>query len=211
MRAAAIVDVVDDDDSCRCALTRMLTASGLRVKSYASGAEFLADLSKGVAMEGPACVLTGLRIPGMDGLRLQQACMEADLILPFVFLTRYGDIPSAVSAMRQGAVDFLDKSTSPDTLLNSVARALDCGARARALRVRQEQLKRRFAALTERERAVLGHVVHGNATKQIAVALSIHRRTVTLHRTNITLKLGVRSVAELTRMAHEAGVFEELH
>jgi FixJ family two-component response regulator len=128
--------------------------------------------------------------------------------LPFVFLTGHGDVPSAVSAMREGAVDFLDKCAPQEALLSSLERALEREASARAARERHEQLGRRFAALTEREREVLAHVVHGRMNKQIAAALGIHERTVKLHRSAITTKLGVRSVAELTTLARQAGLFE---
>ncbi len=208
MNAAGVVYVVDDDHSFRTAVTRMLSTAGLRVQSYASGAELLAHLSSDGA-HGSGCVLADLRMPGLDGLQLQQACAEASLELPFVFLTGQGDVPSAVSAMRQGAVDFLDKCAPPEALLSSLERALERNADARATRARREHLERRFAALTERERDVLGHVVHGKMNKQIAASLGIHERTVKLHRSAITSKLGVRSVAELTTLARQAGLFED--
>lgn len=209
MSAAAIVYVVDDDPSCRTALTRMLTAAGLSVQSYASGAELLVHLSGDATTEGSGCVLADLRMPGLDGLELQKACTEVGVELPFVFLTGQGDIPSAVSAMREGAVDFLDKGAPQHTLLASLARALERDARARADRARRKHLEQRFAALTEREREVLGHVVHGKMNKQIAATLGIHERTVKLHRHTITTKLGVRRVAELTTLARQVGLLEE--
>ena len=203
-----IVYVVDDDPSFRTALTRMLTATGLSVQSYASGGDLLTHLSSDEATAGPGCVLADLRMPGLDGLQLQEACAEASVGLPFVFLTGQGDVPSAVSAMRQGAVDFLDKCAPQHTLLAAVGRALERDANARASRDRHEQLGRRFAGLTEREREVLEQVVHGRMNKQIAAELGIHERTVKLHRSAITTKLGVRSVAELTTLASQAGLFE---
>jgi FixJ family two-component response regulator len=129
--------------------------------------------------------------------------------LPFVFLTGHGDVPSAVSAMRHGAVDFLDKCAPQQALLGSLEQALARDANARTARLKREQLERRFAALTVREREVLEHVVHGRMNKQIAAALGIHERTVKLHRNAITTKLGVRSVAELTTLTREIGLFEE--
>ena len=209
MNAARVVYVVDDDPSFRTAVTRMLTAAGLSVQSYASGTELLAHLASDNATQGSGCVLADLRMPGLDGLQLQRACMDAGVELPFVFLTGHGDVPSAVSAMREGAVDFLDKCAPQHALLSSLERALERGASARAARERHQQLERRFAALTEREREVLAHVVHGRMNKQIAAALDIHERTVKLHRSAITTKLGVRSVAELTTLARQAGLFEE--
>jgi len=209
MSEARIVYVVDDDLSFRTAVTRMLTAAGLSVQSYSSGAELLAHLSAEAAAEESGCVLADLCMPGLDGLQLQEACTEAGVGLPFVFLTGRGDVPSAVSAMRHGAVDFLDKCAPQHALLSSLERALELDTKARAVRVRREQLEQRFAVLTAREREVLEHVVHGRMNKQIAAALGIHERTVKLHRNAITTKLGVRSVAELTTLAREIGLFPE--
>jgi two-component system, LuxR family, response regulator FixJ len=209
MISAGVVLVVDDDPSVRTALTRMLTASGLTVQSYASGTELLAQLSTQGATVESGCVLADLRMPGLDGLQLQQACAEMGVGLPFVFLSGKGDIPSAVSAMRHGAVDFLDKCAPREALLGALASALERDASARVARARHEQLEQRFAALTERESEVLAQVVRGKMNKQIAAALGIHERTVKLHRSAITSKLGVRSVAELTTLARQTGRFEE--
>ena len=208
MSAAGVVYVVDDDPSFRRAVTRMLTAAGLSVQSYSSGTELLAHLSDDAAAEESGCVLADLCMPGLDGLQLQEACTEAGVALPFVFLTGHGDVPSAVSAMRHGAVDFLDKCAPQHALLTSLEQALERAANARAARMKREQLEQRFAALTVREREVLEHVVHGRMNKQIAAALGIHERTVKLHRNAITTKLGVRSVAELTTLTREIGLFE---
>jgi len=209
MSATGVVYVVDDDASFRKAVTRMLTAAGLSVQSYASGTELLAHLSGDAAAEESGCVLADLCMPGLDGLQLQEACTEAGVALPFVFLTGHGDVPSAVSAMRHGAVDFLDKCSPQRVLLTSLERALERDTSARAARVRRGQLRQRFAALTVREREVLEHVVHGRMNKQIAAALGIHERTVKLHRNAITTKIGVRSVAELTTLTREIGLFAE--
>jgi len=209
MRPAGVVHVVDDDASFRTAVTRMLTAAGLAVRSYASGMEFLAQLSRSAPAEGSGCVLADLCMPELDGLQLQEACAAAGVSLPFVFLTGHGDVPSAVSAMHHGAVDFLEKCAPQQALLAALERALERDADARAARVRREQLEHRFAGLTEREREVLGYVVSGRMNKQIAAALGIHERTVKLHRNAITTKLGVRSVAELTTLARQTGLFAE--
>jgi FixJ family two-component response regulator len=186
----------------------MLTAAGFSVRSYASSAEFLAHISRDGA--GSGCVMADLRLPGLDGLQLQQACIAAGVSLPFLFLTGQGDVPSAVSAMRQGAVDFLDKCAPQHTLLASLEQALELDAKTRAARAEREQLKRPFATLSNREKEVLRHIVHGKLNKQIAAALGVHERTVKLHRTGIIRKLGVRSVAEITALTCEAGMFEEL-
>ncbi len=139
----------------------MLTAAGLSVRSYGSGAEFLADLSRNTVGEDTGCVLADLCMPGIDGLKLQEECGAAGVTLPFVFLTGHGDVPSAVSAMRHGAVDFLDKCAPRHTVLGALERAMEWDTEARTVRAVQEQLKGRFATLTAREVDVLALVVRG--------------------------------------------------
>jgi len=200
--------IVDDDPSFRTAVMRMLRTTGLTVQGFASGIDLLTHLS-GARIDAPGCVLADVRMPGLDGLQLQEACARAGIELPFVFLTGQGDVPSAVSAMRHGAIDFLDKCAPQQALLAALERAFERDAASRASRDRREQLEHRFAALTERETEVLAEVVQGRMNKQIAATLGIHERTVKLHRSAITSKLGVRSVAELTTLAREAGHFAE--
>lgn len=202
MSERGIVHVVDDDASFRTALRRMLTAAGFEVHAFASGAELLAQ----ALPDECGCVLADLQLPELNGLDLQQELGRAGVALPFVFLTGHGDVPSAVCAMRQGAVDFLDKCAPQETVIAAIERALQRDATEREARARQEQLSRRFAALTVREWEVLRHVVNGRMNKQISAELGIHERTVKLHRTAITTKVGVRSVAELTTLVRAAGV-----
>lgn len=208
MDNSGLVFIVDDDSSCRTGLERLLKAAGLRVRSYPSGRELLERLSGEPPVQEARCVLADLRMPGLDGLQLQEACAAAGISLPFVFLTGHADVPSAVSAMRQGAVDFIDKCVPPHALLSSLEKALEKDASAGAARARRTAIEQRFSALTPREREVLGHVVHGRMNKQIAAALGIHERTVKLHRNAITSKLGVRSVAELTALAGQGGLLD---
>jgi FixJ family two-component response regulator len=205
----AVVHVVDDDDGYRAALSRMLTAVGFDVRSYASAAELLADLSGRAAGERAGCVLADLRMPGIDGLELLEACRAAGFELPFVFLTGQGDVPSAVAAMQQGAVDFLEKDAPRDRLIDALTRAAARERAERSARASREQLEHRFAALTAREMQVLALIVRGRMNKQIAAELGIHERTVKLHRNAITTKLAVRSAAELATLAREAGLFAE--
>ncbi len=197
------VHIVDDDASFLAATSRLLRASGFAVRTFASATAFLAERD----VEAPGCVLTDVRMPGMNGLELQSALAEAPNPLPILFLTGHGDIPSSVRAMRDGAEDFLEKRAPKAQLLGAVKRALVRDAREREVRVRQREVRARFHALTRRELEVLGHVVRGRLNKQIAGDLGIHERTVKLHRTNLTTKLQVRSVAELTRLAQAAGLF----
>jgi FixJ family two-component response regulator len=197
-----LIRVVDDDASFLTAVARMLRASGFAVKTFASAAEFLARPE----LEVPGCVLADLQMPGLSGLDLQEALTKAGHVLPVIFLSGHGDIPTTVQAMRRGAEDFLTKRAPREELLDAVKRALARDARERAERARLEALRARFTALTPREREVLAHVLTGQLNKQIAGDLRIDERSVKRHRTSIMIKLHVQSVAELTHLVHEAGL-----
>jgi FixJ family two-component response regulator len=197
------VHIVDDDASFLTAASRLLRASGFAVKTFSSASDFLAQRNTDV----PGCVVADLQMPEMNGLDLQSALARTRNPLPTLFLTGQGDIPSSVRAMRGGAEDFLEKSAPKEKLVDAVKRALARDEREREERARQRKLRALFEALTERELEVLGYVVQGRLNKQIAAALGIHERTVKLHRTAITRKLGVPSVAELTRLTQDAGIF----
>jgi len=201
-----IVHVVDDDASFLTAISRLLQANGFSVKTYSSAHNFLAHRDA----DAPGCVLADLQMPEMSGLDLQAALAQTSNPLPILFLTGHGDIPSSVQAMRDGAEDFLEKRAPKEKLLDAVTRALARDTRERRARNRQRELRALFDTLTDREREVLAHVVQGRLNKQIASDLGIHERTVKLHRTAITMKLNVQSVAELTHLTQEAGLFAEL-
>lgn len=199
--AEPVVHLVDDDPSFLTAVSRLLRASGHKVLPFSSASAFL--LQHGADTAG--CVVADLQMPGLDGLGLQAALAATKNPLPVLFLTGEGDIASTVRAMRNGAEDFLEKRAPKEDLLDAVQRALARDAREREARCRHLALRARLDALTQREREVLGHVVQGRLNKQIAADLGIHERTVKLHRTAITTKLGVRSSAELARFVQQAG------
>ena len=201
---APVMCVVDDVASFLAAVSRLLRAAGYAVQTFSSAEQFLAQLA-----DAPGCLIADLRMPGMSGLDLQRSLAGNALAPPMIFLTGQGDIETSVRAMRQGAEDFLTKDASKAALLEAVERALTRDARQRAQRARMHELRARFDALTPRERDVLQHVVQGRLNKQIAGDLGIGERTVKLHRTAITAKLRVRSVAELTRLVQEAAVLEQ--
>lgn len=200
---APVVFIVDDDASFLNATARLLRASGLATQTFLSPQAFLEALTDDTA----GCAVVDLHMPGLNGLAVQDALMQAGRALPVVFLTGEGDIPTSVRAMRHGAEDFLEKRAPKERLLDAIQRALARGARERAERQRSRDARRRLALLTDREREVLGHVVRGRLNKQIAADLGIHERTVKLHRTAITTKLGVPSAAELVQLSHAAGLF----
>jgi FixJ family two-component response regulator len=198
-----IVHVVDDDPSFLGAVARLLRAGGYEVRTFASAADFL---NSPPAADSPGCLIVDLQMPGLNGLELQGALTRADNPLPLVFLTGHGDIPTSVQAMRQGAEDFLTKPVKKQALFDAVERALVRDARQRVQRARQRELRARFDSLTPRETEVLAHVLRGQLNKQIASDLGTSERTIKAHRANIMAKLDVQSVAELARLAQEAGV-----
>jgi FixJ family two-component response regulator len=201
----AIVHLVDDDESHLRALARLLTAQGFLVRAHASGKSLL----EAMATDARGCVVADLDMPGMDGLVLQRALRESGFYLPVVFLTGHGDIPSTVSAMREGAVDFLEKHAPSDKLIDAINRALERGRLEIARRVEADSRAQRFARLTRRELEVLREVVKGLMNKQIAAALGVSERTIKMHRTAISQKVGVHSVAQLVTLTREARLFEE--
>ena len=194
MSVERVVHVVDDDGSFARAVTRLLSAHGFQVRAFGSGAELLAQISH----DTRGCVVTDLNMPQQSGLDLQHSLASKGVALPVIFLTGNGDIPSSVRAMREGAVDFLEKHAPMEELVAAVRRALEADQA-------KSKLRERFAQLTGREVQVLRQVVRGRMNKQIAADLGIHERTVKLHRTAITAKVGVRSAAELATLAREAG------
>lgn len=182
-------------------MTRMLRSAGFNVISYLSANELLNDLKP----ESKGCVLADLDMPTMDGIALQQALLQSGNPLPIVFLTGSSNIPVSVQAMRLGAEDFLIKGAPKDDVMTAINRAFGRFKKEQNVRERQSAVREKLALLTDREREVLKHVVQGKLNKQIADDLGIHERTVKLHRTAITTKLGLPSVAELTKFWLEAG------
>ena len=196
------VHVVDDDGPFLLAISRLLRASGFAVRTYLSASDFLARRDE----DAPGCVVCDLQMPEVDGLDLQAALARTPAPPPMLFLTGHADTVSTVRAMRGGAEDFLEKRAPKEQLLDAVQRALERNGRERAERARRGDLSQRFEAVSPREREVLELVLQGRLNKQIAGDLGIHERTVKVHRKSIMTKLGVRSVAALTRLAQEAGV-----
>jgi two-component system response regulator FixJ len=188
------VYLVDDDEGFLKALSRMLAAEGFHVRSYNSGRALLNDVAPGAR----GCVVADLAMPEIDGLRLQTALAESGCRMPVVFLTGAGDIPSTVRAMQGGAVDFLEKLAPKEQLLGAIRRAFERDTLETEQRAQQ----------AEREREVLREVVAGQMNKQIAARLGISERTVKMHRTAITHKVGVHSAAQLATLARDAGLFD---
>jgi FixJ family two-component response regulator len=199
------VYLVDDDASFLASMTRLLRASGFRVSPYVSSAQFLQEISATAS----GCVVADLEMPDVNGLELQAELVQAGIALPVVFLTGHGDIPTTVRAMRGGASDFLQKTAPKDEVVAAIHAALEREAGQHAASIRTHELSARFARLTPREREVLQYVVLGRMNKEIAAALGINERTVKLHRTAITTKVGVQSAAQLALLGREIGLFAD--
>jgi RNA polymerase sigma factor (sigma-70 family) len=193
-----IVHVVDDDESLRTALLRLLKGSGFEATGYGSTGEFLLHQPQ----DRHGCVLLDIYLPGgPSGLELNAALKDQGIHLPVVFMTGHADVASSVAAMKSGAIDFLEKPITPEALLDAVARALAHDATARSERQERAELRAAFSRLSDRERQVFDLIVSGQLNKQIAAELGVTERTVKVQRASIMMKLGVNSVTELGRLA----------
>jgi len=202
MEAEALVFVVDDDASLRASLQDLLESVGLRVAACASAQEFL----RCPPPEGPSCLVLDVRLPGLSGLELQQRLAAGDLALPIIFITGHGDIPMSVQAMKAGAVDFLSKPFRDQDLLDAVHQALARDHDARAQQAEKAALRRRFDALTPRQRDVMACMVAGLLNKQIAGELGTSEATVKTHRKQVMAKMRAESLADLIRIADQLGL-----
>jgi FixJ family two-component response regulator len=200
MSTLATVHLVDDDPEFLAAISRFVRKGGFNVATHAS----VEDLLASVTPETRGCVIADLVMPNIGGLELQALLSRRDVMMPVVFLTGHGDIPSSVQAMRDGAVDFLEKLAPKEQLMEAIVRALERDTETHLARTRLEERRRRLATLTERERTVLALVVRGDRNKQIAGVLGVTERTIKLHRAAISTKLGVHSVAQMVTLATEA-------
>jgi len=197
MTAGAVIHVVDDDDSMRTALTRLLRAKGYEARAYRSAGEFLmADRA-----QAPGCVLLDVSMPGPSGLDLHDALNKNEDSMPVIFLTGHGDIAMSVRAMKAGAVDFLTKPVKREALIFAIEMALSRDEKQRAEGERRRSLQERYDILTAREREVFARVTEGKLNKQIAAELGTSERTVKAHRAQVMSKMQVQSVAELVRAA----------
>jgi FixJ family two-component response regulator len=196
---AAIIHVVDDDDSVRVALTRLLRAKGYETCAYRSAGEFLMS-ERGAA---PGCVVLDVSLPGPSGLDLHDALARDENPLPVIFLTGRGDIPMSVRAMKAGAVDFLTKPVKRETLMGAIENALSRDRQQRVAAEHIRVLRERYAKLTAREREVFTLVTEGRLNKQIAAELGTSERTIKAHRAQVMDKMRAGSVAELVRAADQ--------
>ena len=198
----AVVFVVDDDESMRASLRRLITSVGFKVESFPSARAFLDARRPDV----PGCLVLDVRLPGLSGLDLQRQLAATDGELPIIFLTGYGDIPMSVRAMKAGAVEFLTKPFREQELLDAVRSAIERDGIMRAERRERAELRRRYDSLTPRERDVLVRILGGLLNKQIAGELGTTEATVKEQRGHVMAKMQAGSVAELVRFASRLGI-----
>lgn len=191
---AAHVLLVDDNDEFRESTRWLLEDAGFTVGAFASGAALLQELDDAPPGQAPACIVSDVRMPRMSGIELQQELKRRGVELPLIFVTAHADVPLAVEAMRNGAVNFIEKPFDPIMLVHALRTATDRAAALGANPIVMEKL-------TPRERQVLELVVAGKLNKTIADVLGISIKTVELHRSNLMQKLGARNVAEVIRIA----------
>lgn len=199
---SAIVLIVDDDDSVRRSLQRLLRSAGIESRAFASAEEFRAESLP----DRPCCLVLDIRMPGMSGLELQEALQGGAVRLPIVFITGHGDVPMSVKAMKAGAADFLQKPFEDCDLLEAIRQATERDRAHRISQARATVLLARVDSLTPREREVFACVVSGALNKQIAFALGITEKTVKVHRAQVMGKMQAESLADLVRMADALGV-----
>ena len=202
MSHSATIFLVDDEPSVLRGLSRLLRSAGWPSAMFSSAAEFLNRFDPAAA----GCLVLDVSMPELDGLELQRRLTEKGCLLPIIFLTGHGDIPTSVRAMKAGAVDFLTKPVRDEDLLKAVRLAVDKDRASRHHRAETLAIEERIATLTPREMEVLLLVVSGKLNKQIAADLGTVEKTIKVHRARVMEKMGADSLAELVRLASRAAL-----
>ncbi len=203
MSSNAVVHLIDDDEDVRRALAFLLGTAGLAVRVYESASDFLGQEKASLT----GCVVSDVRMPGIDGLELLRRLKASGVPLPVIIMTGHADVPLAVEAMKMGAVDFIEKPFVDDILLRAIEIAFARAGKAGQDIVGIEQVRARLQSLTVREEEVLKGVLAGHPNKAIAHDLGLSPRTVEVHRANVMIKLGASSLPELVRMTLMTGDF----
>ena len=190
------VYVVEDDEAVRDSLELLLQSDDKPVKTYDSATAFLKSYSDAMA----GCIVLDIRMPGMDGMELQKKLNDKHSILPIIFVTGHGDVPMAVDAMKEGAIDFIQKPYREEALLEKIDAALVQDRQQRKTLGEKQEIVRRVKSLTPREHEIMDRMIGGQANKVIAIELEISQRTVEIHRSRVMHKMGTHSLAHLVRM-----------
>ena len=190
------VFIIDDDEEVRSAMVLLMESVGLNAKAYISATEFLKEFDPKI----PGCIVTDVRMPGMSGLDMQKKLNEIGAHLHIIITTGHGDIPMAVDAMREGALDFIEKPFNDQRLLDSVHRAIEKDAAERGIAMRLAEIQDRVASLTRREKEVMELITQGKRNKIIADELCVSQSTVEAHRAKVMEKMQADSLSELMRM-----------
>jgi two-component system, LuxR family, response regulator FixJ len=192
-----VVHLIDDDESVRQALAFLLATAGLAVRVYESAVVFLSSVD---TMQ-PGCVVSDVRMPGIDGLQLLRRLKELKVNVPVIIMTGHADIPLAVEAMKAGAIDFIEKPFDDEALLSAIRIALDRYDETGQQEAEVQKVHAKLRTLSARERQVLEGLLAGHPNKTIAYDLDLSPRTVEVHRANVMTKMGASSLSELVRMA----------
>lgn len=197
-----LAHIVDDDEAIRDALAWLFETRGVACQCWPSGEAFLAEWQ----IDWRGCIVLDIRMGGMSGLACFDALREKDCRLPVIFLTGHGDVPMAVSAIKNGAFDFVEKPFNDNDLVDIVVNALEADARSQQIKATRENVQQQLAQLTTREREVMEQILAGKFNKVIADELSISMRTVEVHRARVFEKMGVRSAVELAQQLSSTGL-----
>jgi FixJ family two-component response regulator len=209
MSDAGLVHIVDDDPAIRAGLSSLVRAMGYAARLYESAGEFLESELPPI----PCCLLLDVRLPGTNGLDLQDSLRQRGIEFPVILMTGYGDVQMSVRGMKAGALDFLTKPLRHQDVLDAIALAVARDRERRTAAQKIDAIRARICALTPRERQVMGLVAAGRMNKQIAAELRLSQITVKMHRGSLMKKMGVRSVAELVKLveAHRLADGGEQH
>ena len=202
MMTQPMVFVVDDDASMRGAVSNLIRSVGFQVEAFTSAQEFLASTRP----DTPCCLILDVRLPQVSGLDIQAELTKAQIHIPIIFVTGYGDVPMSVKAIKAGAVEFLTKPFRDQDLLDAVKVALERSRVSRTNEKAISELKTKFQTLTPREQQVMAWVTGGYLNKQIAAEIGVTEITVKVHRGNVMRKFGTKSLAELVKMADVLGI-----
>lgn len=203
MPESPIVYIIDDDDAVRAGLKLLFESEGFHIEHYASAVDFFRSCPEDCECRG--CIILDLQMPDMDGLAVQKELHERGINMPIIFLSGHGTVPTAVQALQDGAMDFIEKPVDQEMLLNRVRRALQNDLDNYSRATQHRAVERRLTRLTEREREIMNMITAGKPNKVVALELGISERTVELHRSRILKKMEVKNAVELTQLISAFG------